>query len=133
MRRAAWGVLAVAVLAGPAQGMERLPRVSETFADHAACLAALQAHSAREMALRAPRTTDAQGRTREVQVSDSGFERRGRERASRGTEILVLEGAPDAATGLLRIVPRITLIDRDCEGAEMITGGLRGVLRPFLE
>jgi hypothetical protein len=123
------------VLAVPtaASGVEFLPRGTEHFADHAACVAALEAHIARDLARRAPRVAGADGRVREVRVAETRIDRLGPGRASHGSEILVLEGAPDPASGRLRIQPRFELINRDCEGAVMITGGMRATLPPVLE
>jgi hypothetical protein len=135
MRKAAGMVLAGLMAAGPtaATGYELLPRTTERFADHAACVAALEAHRARELARRLPRQVGPGGEVREVQVVQRGFERRGPDRVSYGSEILVLEGGPDPASGRLRLQPRFELIIRDCEGAEMISGGSRHVLRPVFE
>lgn len=135
MRRAVWTVLAGLMVAGPAaaSGIRLLTPVTEHFDDHAACVAALEAHRAHDLTLRAPRHTGPGGEVREVQVFDNGIERPGPGRAAYGSEILILHGVPDAASGRLRLYPRIELINRECEGAAMITGGMRGTLQPVLE
>ncbi len=134
MRRV-WRIVAglAAVLPAAASGAEVLPRVTEHFADHAACVAALEERRAQDLALRAPRAAGADGQVREVQVAETPIDRLGAGRASHGSEILVLEGARDPASGRLRLQPRFTLINRDCEGAVMITGGMRATLRPIVE
>lgn len=135
MRKAVWTVLAGLAVAGPAaaSGFEFLSRVTERFADHEACIAALEGHRARELALRAPRQTNAEGQMREVQVVQSGIERPRPGRAAYNSEVVVMTGAPDAASGRLRVRATFEFINRDCEDAVMTTGGSRGFTPSVLE
>ncbi|MBP0464559.1 hypothetical protein J5Y09_11635 [Roseomonas sp. PWR1] len=128
------GVL-FAGLAGPAGGSGFIPLMpqAEAFADHAACLAALEAHRAREQVLAVPRTTDAAGQVREVRVVESGIERQGPDRARYASEVWTLHGGPDPAAGRLRIVPGFERHIRLCEGAAMTTTGARGFTQPVYE
>lgn len=136
-----WGThirlgLAAMVLAMPALASGQVPLLpaTERFADHAACVAALVAHQARERGLRTEgRVRSGPDAVREVRLIEGGIERVSDGVARYASELWYHHGARDAATGRMRIAHSYERRDRRCDDAVMTTTGLRGFTQPTFE